>query len=90
MEIYSKKPSEGYKPLIGYLCDFCGDRESGEDLTENWLLEHGNHFCINCQKVCKGCFHLFSLKYSEEYFKQGFCENCQNKDLTDYKEDLLE
>lgn len=76
MKIYSKKPSEGYKPLIGYLCDFCGDRESGEDLPENWLEDENTHYCLNCQRACMKCTKLFSAKYAEDYFNCGICENC--------------
>lgn len=89
MKIYNLPPSEGLRAVIGYHCDYCGLAESGEEVPKDWITEHDQHYCLECQDTCKGCFTLFSLKYSKEYFKQGFCENCQEKYLPEYMEDFL-
>lgn len=79
MKIYSKISSDGFKSLQGYSCDNCKTSRFSEDLPSNWIEAHREHFCPDCQIECKSCHTLFSINYSDTFFINNLCENCQER-----------
>lgn len=82
MKIYDKRPSEGHRNIVGYLCDYCEEFHRGEDLDSSWLQEQvelstAHHYCPDCTTFCILCHQAFSKKYEEDWFKKGLCERCQ-------------
>lgn len=76
MKLYGK-PSEGHRDVIGYECNNCGERESGEDIPTGWIDFQEDHYCGQCQSKCIKCGEYFSNYYAEDYFVNGLCEDCQ-------------
>lgn len=75
MKIYDNASKmEGLRHCIGYRCDGCDT--VNPYFSKKWLAENGFHYCPDCQIFCPGCKVIFSIKYGEDWFKDGLCEDC--------------
>lgn len=88
MKVYSLQKYEGLNELLGYQCDSCATYVAGEDLPSDFIIDHEEHFCFECQVTCKYCQKIFSTKYLTSWFKNDLCENCQDS-FKEVKNEIL-
>ena len=84
MKIYDKKPSDGYRNIVGYSCNSCNLTYTEETLPMSWLTLNfssvpDEHYCPECIGSCYKCKTVFTLLYVKYWFKNGLCENCQEE-----------